>query len=107
MNLARHSCDTVDIRTHRRLKKASRLAWRWLPTYSLRAHPMGWGCSAGHAPCTRHHTRQGGRDVVQDAEQHGEGNEPWQGDLSRRDQAPGINTAVELRATEDQTKIAV
>jgi len=59
-----------------------------------------------HAKCTRKHTRQRLRDVVQDVERHVPDNGPWRYSLAQVYDAPESTAAVEHLAVEAQAKIA-
>jgi len=78
---------------------------RW-PTDCPRANPMERAFGDVHAKCTRNHTRQRLRDVVQDVERHVHDNGPWRYSLAQVYDAPESAAAVEHLAVETQAKVA-
>jgi hypothetical protein len=83
-----------------------RFALLWLPSYCPRANPIERVFGDVHDKCTWHHKRKRLRDLVQDVDQHMQGNGPWRYHLSELSQAPEITAAVERIAAEAQAKSA-
>ena len=59
-----------------------RLTLLWFPTSCPRANPIERVCGDVHDKCTRNHTRQRLRDLIQDVERPMEEHGPWQYRLS-------------------------